>query len=129
RLRRDLDLRLDHRLLTTLGRHTLVVRARLLHVLLASRPLTAAAAARGVGPLLRGGACAGRRAAPATALAWAATAAAARAAPALAHRTEALAVGPAPAGALAGGAEALGGAAAAAPRVLVAEALVARGHA
>src|SRR6185437_5854927 len=41
-LRRDLDLRLDHRLLAALGRARLLVGARLLHVVLAARPIAPA---------------------------------------------------------------------------------------
>src|SRR5437763_4896494 len=81
-LRRNLDLRLAHRLLAPLCRHALLIGARLLH----SR-VTARTSAAGAATLAR------------------TTLSAAGTAPALPHRAEALAVRPTPAAALAGGAE------------------------
>src|SRR5207248_11203261 len=100
-LRRDLDLRLAHRLLAPLCRHALLIGARLLH----SR-VTARTSAAGAATLAR------------------TTLSAAGTAPALPHRAEALAVRPTPAAALAGGAESFERSAAAPPCVLVAQARV-----
>src|SRR5207248_2579553 len=100
-LRRNLDLRLAHRLLAPLCRHALLIGARLLH----SR-VTARTSAAGAATLAR------------------TTLSAAGTAPALPHRAEALAVRPTPAAALAGGAESFERSAAAPPCVLVAQARV-----
>src|SRR5438105_539194 len=116
-LRRHLDLRLDHGLLASFRRNSLLVGARLLDVVLAARTVTRARASRA-----RTCSAAAGTASPA---ATGTTTLPALAAPSLPHRPEALAVGAAPAPALAGGAETLERTAAAAPRVLVAQPRVA----
>src|SRR4051794_3341123 len=115
-LRRDFHLRLDHRLLAALRRHRVLVGARLLDIVLATGAVPSTRTGRRR-PCARTGAtspAASRTAGPA-----------ALAAPPLPYRTEALAVGTAAAPALAGGAETLERAAAATPRVLVAQARIA----
>src|SRR5690348_334057 len=89
-LRRDLDLRLDHRLLAPLGGDGVLVGARLLHVVLAAGAVASTGARR------RGTCTLSWAASPAATC----TAGAALATTPLPHRAETLAVGAAPAPAL-----------------------------